>query len=140
LASRWFSPAERAALVQHYLDLASGKPHFGGDGRGSGLKWGNFKDPLAWIYESAQLRLAYKLIAAYIEAGGRILLGYLPQRHLPERWYVDSRSASRIREDIGLDPLDGLIIPPRYDNPFAEMRRVFRSTLIDDAIEAQSGL
>jgi hypothetical protein len=126
--------------VRHYLNLASGKPHFGGDGRGSGLKWGNFKDPLAWIYESAWIRFAYKLVAAYIESGGSILTGYLPQRHLPEKWIVDRRSDSKVREDAGLDPLDGYIAPARYDNPFDQAKRIFRATLIEDVIEAQSGL
>jgi hypothetical protein len=113
---------ERVALVRTYLDLADGRPH---------LKWGNHRDPLAWIRESAGLRRAYSLIAGYIENGGRILNGYWPNTKLPEKWYVDGRSASRIREDIGLDPLDG------FSHPFA---RVFRSTLIDDVVEAQSGL
>jgi hypothetical protein len=130
-ASRYLTPSDRAALVLHYVELASGKPH---------LKWGNGKDPLAWIYESAWLRIAYKLIAQYIEAGGPILTGYLPQRHLPEKWHVDRRSASRLREDNGLDPLDGLVIPQRYANEFDQMKRVFRSVLIEDVIESQSGI
>jgi hypothetical protein len=112
LASRWFSPADRAAFVLHYLDLASGKTL---------AKWGNFKNPLSWIYESRWIRQAYKLIAAYLENGGSITTGYRPG-NIPEKWYVDRRTASRVREDIGLDPLDGLIIPPRYGNEFDQVK------------------
>jgi hypothetical protein len=115
------NPADRTALVVRYLDLAS-RPL---------TKWGN---------ESRWIRQAYKLVAAYIENGGCILTGYLPQRHIPERWVVDRRSASRVREDIGLDPLDGLIVPPHYDHEFAQANRVFRAGKIERIVDAQSGL
>jgi hypothetical protein len=61
--------------VRRYLDLADGRPH---------LKWGNYKDPLAWIYESAWIRHAYKLTAGYLENGGSIVTGYLPSRTSPK--------------------------------------------------------
>jgi hypothetical protein len=99
LADRILSAVERADLVAEYLDKADSfilRPMVSEDG----IRW---------------LRAAYRLIAHYLELGGRILTGYGdPVEGLPA-FIVDGRSAAQVLEagfsgsrfrDIGLDPFN----------------------------------
>jgi hypothetical protein len=128
LAEVQLTPSERAALVQQYVGKAN-SPF---------LKWG-YGDPLTWIRWRAGIRYGYKLIAGYLENGGRILTGYAPPADLPEEWFVDRRSDARILDDAlgsffrqpGLDPFDGRLTSPRIVNDEARMMRVFQSAILD---------
>jgi hypothetical protein len=97
LAERQLTPSKRKAFVLQYIELASG-PIF---------------KPTAGDAEITWFRLAYKLIAGYLESGGRILTGYWPAANLPEKWLTDRRSDTMVLEegftgsryrDAGLDP------------------------------------
>jgi hypothetical protein len=139
LAEVQLTASERAALVLRYADMA-GSNLLASDSPTMRL--------MASYAEIAWIRFAYKLVAGYLEAGGRILTGYWPNNKLPEKWFVDRRSAARVEEEgftgsryrkIGQDPFNGRLARRRFDNEFAQMRRVFRTALIDDIQDAQSG-
>jgi hypothetical protein len=136
LTERLLSPLERDALVLQYIEKASG-PF---------LKWG-YGDPLTWIRWRAGVRYAYKLIAGYLEDGGRILTGYAPAADLPEEWLFDRRSDARVWEEAtgsffrepGLDPFDGRRNRPRIVSDEARMMRVFAAAEMDTIVDDISG-
>jgi hypothetical protein len=132
-APRYLTPADRTALVLRYVALA-GAP---------------ISSPMASDAATAWLRDAYKSVATYLESGGRILTGHLPQRHLPERWFVDKRRAALVEEegwtgsrhrDLGLDPFSGRHSRPRPVTDLDRLRRVYSQTAADIVQDAQSGL
>jgi hypothetical protein len=135
LTERQLFPAERDALVLRYINLANDNV----------VRWG-WGDPRAWERQSAWIRFGYKLIAGYLEDGGRILTGYWPA-DLEEEWIEDRRSDARVLDQAlgsyfrepGLDPFDGRFKRRRFISDEARMLRVFAAAEMDQIVDDITG-